>query len=1276
MKKFKKILIRTVLIIVAIIILLLIFIQTRPFKNFIRVLIVKNINKNLHEADFMMGRIEGNFFSHLSLKDIKIENEKETIIEITSIDLKYSLGAVFTKNITIEHILLAESNIILSQGEENLWNLQKIFPEKAAPESKTGKEPSPSPSWTIHLKDFSLQNCNIAIITRNENHVIPSRIKDLNINFKAVYSPDFILFQLSHFKFETENPQFILKNIYLKALLENQQFTLDTLKFETAKNSLTGEARFDLQEKRLKNLHLSMQPLDLDEFKPFLSELPLKKFPKIFIDTQIDQNKAVARLEIEQTDQKINLSIQADSIYQLPVYQGSLKISRLDLSSWLNDANLKSDLNLVLSASGTGLEPETLRIDLKMIMENSSLNNYQVDSLNSTINKFKDQAILVSDLGGEFGRIILNGNIKRLFSKPEYDIQGIFQTVNLAVLLQDSLFNSDLNLSFNLSGSGTDLEALVTDLNLASSKSKFGEIELDSLLISLNYNKGNYQINDFKFFNDIIKITVHGSGDITGDNELNYQILINDLTPLKKFIPEYELSAKGKITGSLKGKMDDFSTDTEIDLDMIRFNDIYLDNLHCQLSGHKQKTALNGNVRLLLKDLKKGELSFNEIEVMVTGNQDSLTSSLTIISDTLQIQLESEIIRDSIITLRLPLLAIKYGSLDWKTTGNELKIIIEPECYRIEDLILSNHDSQLAVNGFFCRDSTLNIFCSLKDFDLSLINNFDLSPYPVAGNLDLDLAANGSISEPELNSRLEIRDLNINDLFFDHVNFSLDLKEELLNTDFEIVKTSVERLYGSASIPFSMKGNSEQGYIDRSAPLEITVNVDDLDISFLENFVGSIENIEGKFNVDLKLSNTLDDPKLSGHVKLSEGKLKFPEYGLDYPELRMNASFVNRDINLEEIYLKGGDGYLKLTGDAFLPDTLLAFPDSFQFKLKADKFMAAGRRDIFLLTDMDIDLFGNPRITNFNGTISIPKSRWDLDKLQKSKRNKKDINQPLLVQALQQIKNGDTTVVTKKKKSPEILNQLYGSLKIKIPRNTWIRNKDMNIEISGDLEVIKHGKDFEIFGYVKPIRGKYEIYGKKFDMAGGILTFNGGKEINPYLDISVKNSFRDINRNRRLLTIKLTERALNPKIVFLLDEEEITEVDAISYLLFGKSNDQITQGEVSQVNEQSESSPTKLFLARQIGSRITQEIGKTLNFDVVEFSGGENWKKASILVGKYITNDFFLSYQREFSLSQSKEIVPDKVSLEYELSRFFSIQATHGNEKATGFDLFWKFERK
>ena len=91
---------------------------------------------------------------------------------------------------------------------------------------------------------------------------------------------------------------------------------------------------------------------------------------------------------------------------------------------------------------------------------------------------------------------------------------------------------------------------------------------------------------------------------------------------------------------------------------------------------------------------------------------------------------------------------------------------------------------------------------------------------------------------------------------------------------------------------------------------------------------------------------------------------------------------------------------------------------------------------------------------------------------------------------------------------------------------------------------------------------------------------------------------------------------------------------------------------------------------------MISNIGERLYLDEIEFSGGDDWREATIIVGKYITEDLFLSYEKKFEIEQTNEIVPDKIAMEYEINPHFFLEATRGKEKETGVDLFWKFKLK
>jgi len=62
------------------------------------------------------------------------------------------------------------------------------------------------------------------------------------------------------------------------------------------------------------------------------------------------------------------------------------------------------------------------------------------------------------------------------------------------------------------------------------------------------------------------------------------------------------------------------------------------------------------------------------------------------------------------------------------------------------------------------------------------------------------------------------------------------------------------------------------------------------------------------------------------------------------------------------------------------------------------------------------------------------------------------------------------------------------------------------------------------------------------------------------------------------------------------------------------------------------------------------------------------------VVGKYITNDLFVIYQRGFGETEDDEITPETITLEYELNKLLFFRLQGGSSKTSGFDVILKFE--
>jgi autotransporter translocation and assembly factor TamB len=259
--------------------------------------------------------------------------------------------------------------------------------------------------------------------------------------------------------------------------------------------------------------------------------------------------------------------------------------------------------------------------------------------------------------------------------------------------------------------------------------------------------------------------------------------------------------------------------------------------------------------------------------------------------------------------------------------------------------------------------------------------------------------------------------------------------------------------------------------------------------------------------------------------------------------------------------------------------------------------------------------------------------------------------------------------------SASFMDNLQGSINLTIPRNTWIKSPNMRIEIEGDLKIEKPDADFEIFGIIAVVRGHYDLIGKRFKIEQGFLRFKGGKEFNPEISLVAVYHVR-VGREKQKLTLKVGGELNQPTFNFTLDGQQITEANAISYVVFGRSIDNLSYGQQSEISGSAGKSSLLTDVAiGALNKELSEAIGKSLNLDYLEIKSEDSWQTAVFMVGKYITNDLFVSYEREIGTGGDNDIAKETISVEYELTKNILLHLVQGDAKARGFDLMFKFER-
>ena len=160
---------------------------------------------------------------------------------------------------------------------------------------------------------------------------------------------------------------------------------------------------------------------------------------------------------------------------------------------------------------------------------------------------------------------------------------------------------------------------------------------------------------------------------------------------------------------------------------------------------------------------------------------------------------------------------------------------------------------------------------------------------------------------------------------------------------------------------------------------------------------------------------------------------------------------------------------------------------------------------------------------------------------------------------------------------------------------------------------------FILSGSIETVRGYASYYGKRFTVESGRVTFTGTPELNPMLDVTVIQKVSDY-----LVSIHVTGRAQQPTIAFS-STPELPQTDILSLLVLGKTTDRLTKSEHNSLGDAAQQ-----LAGSVIAGELEKTLGKALGLDTIEINSGEHGGTGSFKVGRYVTQDLFLSVGREF----------------------------------------------
>ena len=568
----------------------------------------------------------------------------------------------------------------------------------------------------------------------------------------------------------------------------------------------------------------------------------------------------------------------------------------------------------------------------------------------------------------------------------------------------------------------------------------------------------------------------------------------------------------------------------------------------------------------------------------------------------------------------------------------------------------------------------------------------------------------GSPSDPRMVGSVFGQDLRYGDFSLTGLESEVDYLDQRLNLDLTATNGGLRVISAEGFFPLDLRleeAEEEPLTADEEAPpekpIDLTLALDSFPAAIAVAFLESMEDVEGSLSGELHFGGTSRTIAPSGEVFLRGGSASLPALGVRHDE--MEARFTLTPDRVVQV-----DGSLRSGGPATVTGavTLDQLSDpGLDLLVKVQDFLAVNRRDFQGRLSDSVFIRGSYRGPRVTGDLTVEEGVMMVEEVART-AEVVDLTHPDFFNFV------DTAHVTLRpvvqgSQNPFLQNLLL-AVNLTMVRDSWLRGRDLNLELAGNLQVTwdRMEKNLTLFGDLEAIRGTNWVLGRQFQVREGTVRFQGVPGINPDLEIEALNRLRTLN-NERLDVIATVEGSLlHPQVSLSVDGPlTYAESDLVSYLIFGRpsyalgsAQSSFAQGAAGNFLGAAREAGTQFIMgtvSAQLGSIFARETGidylaitqgmVASGYDAEPFRG--TVAMTQVEVGQYLSEDVFASLlfrpltglggsaQDRFAGLRVEWRLEDQITLE----GFWEDQASRGSlfrpvavgmplDKIIGFSLF------
>ncbi|MEO0994066.1 MAG: translocation/assembly module TamB domain-containing protein [Pseudomonadota bacterium] len=289
--------------------------------------------------------------------------------------------------------------------------------------------------------------------------------------------------------------------------------------------------------------------------------------------------------------------------------------------------------------------------------------------------------------------------------------------------------------------------------------------------------------------------------------------------------------------------------------------------------------------------------------------------------------------------------------------------------------------------------------------------------------------------------------------------------------------------------------------------------------------------LDGRLDMDLGIGGTIAAPAIEGSLGLTEGRYENLDIGTILTDLTLRSAI--RGLDTLELTAEARDA-----GEGRLTAEVAVDPERVAASLKSNSAVLVRRDDATAAITLDIRAEGPLAGPDIAGSVIIDRAEIRL------------VNAaPPSVITL-----GDVRIKGVPVEPPEEAagNAIGLDIAIRAARDVFVRGRGMDSEWKIGMDVTGTAAKPRITGAIEKVRGRLNLIGTVFDLDTGKITFTGGKEVDPRLDVKFEADENGISGG-----IAVSGTGSDPEISFY-SRPALPEDEVLPRLLFGKPSQSLT----------------------------------------------------------------------------------------------------------------------